>query len=220
MLLEQILKELKTKYKDLGLGDDYLKVIAKRLAKTVKEESEISDAVADLEDEMKFQQSQNDTLRTLKNQVKKFEEGEKNQEVKNKSQEPREEKREERSENQEVMPVWAKALIDSNKALSEKLETLEKEKISQSNGQKLISKLKELGVNENFYTLQIEGKTFQNDEEIEAFASAIKEKETSFLQSISNVKLGNVTPPIMGSEAVEGQVSADVQAFVGTFKKD
>lgn len=218
MLLEQILKELKTKYKDLGLGDDYLKVTAKRLARTVKEESEISDAVADLEEEMKFQQSQNDTLRTLKNQVKKFEEGGKNQEGKGEEKEPKQETEEKKPT--EDVPVWAKALIDSNKALSEKLETLEKEKISQSNEQKLISKLKELGVNENFYTLQIEGKTFQNDEEIDAFANVIKEKEISFFQSISNEKLGNVTPPIMGSETVEGQVSADVQAFVGTFKKD
>lgn len=54
-MFEQIFKALKTKYNDLGLGDVFLKVIAKRLAKTVKEESEIEQAVTDLEDEMKFQ---------------------------------------------------------------------------------------------------------------------------------------------------------------------
>lgn len=70
-MFEQILKELKTKYKNLGLSEEYLKVIAKRLAKTVKEESEIEEAVADLEDEMKFQQSQNDAIRTLKTQAPK-----------------------------------------------------------------------------------------------------------------------------------------------------
>ncbi|MDO4764285.1 MAG: hypothetical protein Q4A00_07905 [Flavobacteriaceae bacterium] len=73
-MFEPILKELKTKYKDLGLSENYLKVVAKRLARTVKEESEISEAVAEVEDEVKFQQSQDDAVRTLKKKLKDFEE--------------------------------------------------------------------------------------------------------------------------------------------------
>ena len=40
-MFEQILKELKTKYKDLGLSENVLKATAEFLSGAVKEESEI-----------------------------------------------------------------------------------------------------------------------------------------------------------------------------------
>lgn len=214
-MFEQILKELKTKYKNLGLSDDYLKVIAKRLAKTVKEESEIEEAVADLEDEMKFQQSQNDAIRTLKAQVKKFEEGGKQDPPK------KEEGKKEDPPKEEEMPAWAKAFKESIETLSGKLEDQEKEKINQTNEQKLISKLKELGVNEFFYKSQITGKVFENDEQIMEFANAIKENEDAYKQAVNDTKLKGIEPPKGGIENVKGQVSADVQSFINeNFKKD
>lgn len=214
-MFEQILKELKTKYKNLGLSEEYLKVIAKRLAKTVKEESEIEEAVADLEDEMKFQQSQNDTIRTLKTQVKKFEEGGKQDPPK------KEEKKKEDPPKEEEMPAWAKAFKESIETLSGKLENQEKEKINQTNEQKLISKLKELGVNEFFYKSQITGRVFENEEQIIEFANTIKENEDAYKQAVNDTKLKGVEPPKGGIENVKGQVSADVQSFINeNFKKD
>ena len=43
---ENILKQLKTKYKDLGLSQSALNGVAELLSKTVKEESEIEAAVS------------------------------------------------------------------------------------------------------------------------------------------------------------------------------
>ena len=56
-MFEQILKELKTKYKDLGLSENVLKATAEFLGGAVKEESEIESAVAGVEGMLKVQQS-------------------------------------------------------------------------------------------------------------------------------------------------------------------
>lgn len=219
-MFEQILTSIKTKYKNLGLSEDYLKVIAKRLVRTVKEESEIEDAVADVEDEMKFQQSQNDAIRTLKTQLKKFEEGEVEKGKKGESKKDNEDKGK-KEESTEEIPAWAKSIIDSNKAIQEKLAQNETEKINETNEHKLISKLKELGVNENFYRYQITGKTFENDEQIVEFANRIKENEEAYQQAINNTRLGNVEPPKFGGNVKENEVSPEAQAFINAkMKKD
>ena len=213
-MFEEILKELKTKYKDLGLSEVYLKVVAKRLAKTVKEETEIEGAVAELEDELKYQQSQNDLLRTLKSQVEKMEKGEKGGNV-NPDKKDGDEKGKEESNPNEDVPGWAKVLTTGYEALTAEIKGLKEEKTNQSNSQKLISKLKDLGANEDFYALLIEDKTFQNDEEIEVFAVSIKEKEDAYLQNLKNKGLvKSAGGGQSGSGDGEGKVSADVQAFV------
>lgn len=214
-MFEEIFKTIKTKYKDLGLSEVYLKVVAKRLAKAVKEETEIEEAVAELEDELKFQQSQNDLLRTLKSQVEKMEKGEKGgSEAPKKKDDEGKTKKEETGVNSET-PEWAKTLMSSYEMLASEIKGLKEERTNESNGQRLISKLKDLGVNENFYSLLIEGKTFQNDEEIEAFAVSVKEKENAYLQGLKDkdfVDSAGGGQSGLGSE--RDKVSVDVQAFV------
>ena len=70
-MFEQILKELKTKYANLGLSEAILKVKANQLAKTVKEESEIENAVIGVEDDLKVIQSINDSFRTKLTELEK-----------------------------------------------------------------------------------------------------------------------------------------------------
>ena len=215
-MFEQILKELKTKYHNLGLKEEYLKVIAKRLAKTVKEESEINDAIAEVEDEMKYQQRQDDVFRSLQTELKKIKESKGNQEPASLKDDE-----EETEPKDEKMPEWAKTILESNKALSEKIQGFEAEKVNQSNEQKLIAKFKELGVNEHFYQLQMQGKTFQSDEEIETFANSVKNAETGFIQLLNDTKLGGGTPPKKGDDGKDNEVSQDVQSFIKTkFNQD
>lgn len=209
-MIEKIQKELKTKYKDLGLSENVLKVIATKLSKTVNNESEIEQAVAGVEDEMKVYQIFSDQNRTLKHELEKALKKEET-----KRQEPNQEpKQEPEQEKEETIPQWAKALIDANKDLANKINHFEEQKTHQSNEAKLLSKLNELGVNENFYKLQIAGKTFQDENEIEAFAISVKEAEDSFMQKISNEKLKTQEPPRFGEGVKEGEVSPEAQAFI------
>ncbi len=211
-MLEQILKELKTKYKNLGLSDTILKVVAEKLAITVKEENEIETAVAGVESELKNYQSFADQNRTLQKEIADLKKGNENPP-----------KKEDEPENPPAppkesgdVPEWAKSFTESIKAISESVETLKSEKTNQSNAEKLVSKFKELGVNENFYNLQIQGKTFTNDEEIEAFANTVKEAEDAYLQATNNKRLADTTNPPFGKQPVEGEVSADVQDYIKT----
>nr|DAL00407.1 MAG TPA: hypothetical protein [Caudoviricetes sp.] len=206
-MFEQILKELKTKYKDLGLSENVLKATAEFLGGAVKEESEIESAVAGVEGMLKVQQSIADQNRTYKAKIEELE--------KRKTAEPTPKEPKEEPKPNEEMPEWAKKLMEGFTAVSQKVEGFEKDKQNLSNEQKLISKLKELGVNENFYKLQIAGRTFQNDEEIEIFANSVKDAEAGFLQQLNDTKLGDVNPPSFGGNNVKaGEVSPDVQAYI------
>ena len=207
-MFEQILKGLKTKYKDLGLSENVLKATAEFLSGAVKEESEIESAVAGVEGILKVQQSIADQNRTYKSKIEELE--------KSKPAEPApKEPKKEEPEPSEEMPEWAKKLMEGFTAVTQKVEGFEKDKQNLSNEQKLISKLKELGVNENFYKLQIAGRTFQNDEEIETFANSVKEAEAGFLQQLNDAKLGDVNPPSFGGKNIKAEeISPDVQAYI------
>ncbi|MCT3817822.1 hypothetical protein HZQ56_17940 [Elizabethkingia anophelis] len=211
-MFDKILSGLKTKYKDLGLSETILKVTAESLAKTVEKEEDIETAVAGVEGQMKIYQSfadQNRTLQTEITNLKKAGEG--------KSEEKKEEEKKEGEEKKETggeeVPAWAKAIIDSNKAILEKQNQLDAEKANKTNAEKLVSKLKELGVKESFYSLHL-GKTFEKDEEIDAFATTVKEAEDKYLQDTSNEKLKSKDVPLFGQTPKEGEVSPDVANYI------
>lgn len=214
-MFDKILALLKTKYKDLGLSETILKVTAESLAKTVEKEEDIETAVAGVEGQMKIYQSFADQNRTLQTEIinlKKAGEG--------KSEEKKEEKKEGEEKKEtggEEVPAWAKAIIDSNKAILEKQNQLDADKVNKTNAEKLVSKLKELGVNESFYSLHL-GKTFEKDDEIDAFATTVKEAEDKYLQDTSNEKLKSKDVPLFGQTTKEGEVSPDVQALIDSKK--
>ncbi len=215
-MFEKILKELKTKYANLGLSETILKVMAETLAKTVEKEEEVETAVAGVEGQMKIYQSfadQNRTLQTEITNLKKAGEG--------KSEEKKEEKKEgeEKKETGNEIPAWAQAIIDSNKTLSESLTAMQQKETAQTNAQKLQVKLDELKVSKSYLDLLPQSPTersFQNDEEIVAFATDLKAKSDAYEQSLANGALGSSAKPLFGEVAKEGGVSSDVQAFIKT----
>ena len=83
---ENILKQLKTKYKDLGLSQSALNGVAELLSKTVKEESEIEAAVSGVEGLLKGMQSETDRLRTELAEARKKQDPLPNEPIKPKEQ--------------------------------------------------------------------------------------------------------------------------------------
>ncbi|MDV3490935.1 hypothetical protein CMV03_06990 [Elizabethkingia anophelis] len=213
-MFEKILAQLKTKYKDLGLSENILKVTAETLAKTVEKEEEIETAVAGVEGQMKIYQSFADQTRTLQTEITNLKKAGNSEEKKEEEKKEGEEKKETGGEE---VPAWAKAIIDSNKAILEKQNQLDAEKVNKTNAEKLVSKLKELGVNESFYSLHL-GKTFEKDDEIDSFATTVKEAEDKYLQDTSNEKLKSKDVPLFGQTTKEGEVSPDVQALIDSKK--
>lgn len=213
-MFEKILAELKTKYKDLGLSETILKAKAKQLAKAVNTEDEIENAVAGVEDDLAIFQSFADQNRTLAKKLEELGKG--------KVEDPAPEKpiQELPAPTGEV-PEWAKAIIESNKALTENLTKLQQKEAQQTNAQKLQSKLDELKVSKSYLELLPQSPTemnFQTDEEIELFATGLKSKSDVYEQSISNGLLGQAAKPLFGESIKEGDVSPEVQALIDSKK--
>lgn len=210
-MFEKILTELKTKYKNYGLSDTILKAKATQIEKAVKEESEIEAAVAGVESDLAIFQSFADQNRTL---AKKLEELEKAKAAETKPTE----------QAAGDVPEWAKAIIESNKTLTESLTAMKQKEAQQTNAQKLQARLEELKVSKSYLDLLPQSPTemnFQTDEEIEAFANGLKSKSDAYEQSVSNGVLGQAAKPMLFGEAVkEGDVSPEVQAMLEAKKQN
>lgn len=212
-MFEKILKELKTKYANLGLSETILKAKAKQIEKAVKAEDEIENAVAGVEDDLAIFQSFADQNRTLAKEIADLKKAKGTEEPK-----PEDPKPEDPKPAGDV-PEWAKGFTESLKTLTESLTTIQAEKAQQTNAQKLQSKLDELKVSKSYLDILPQSpteRTFQSDEEIEAFATSLKTKSDAYEQSVANGSLGAVAKPLFGEVAKEGGVSTDVQAFIKT----
>ena len=110
--MEKILQALKTKYAHLGLKESVLKVIATRLVPTVKDETEIENAVKSVEEEVKLLQSVADEGRTSLSKA---------EEARKKLEKELEEARAKSNPNPptpptepkpDEIPAWAKRLVE------------------------------------------------------------------------------------------------------------
>ena len=216
--MEKILQALKTKYAHLGLKESVLKVIATRLAPTVKDDTEIENAVKSVEEEVKLLQSVADEGRASltkaeearKKLEKELEEmrAKSNPNPQNPSTPPTEPKPDE-------MPAWAKGLLEAVNKQNETIAAFQVEKQQQSAKERFLNQLKTQGVSETFYKHHL-GRTFKDDEEMNAFVNELKADEQAFLQAQTNAWLSSHSRPIIGGGLKENEPSAEVQAL---FKK-
>ena len=219
-MFEKILQELKTKNSKFGLSQTILEVMATDLAKTVETEDKIADAVAGVEGQMKIYQSfadQNRTLQTEITNLKKAGEG-KTEEQKAAEEKAAKEKEEADKKQAGDVPEWAKAIIESNKTLTESLTKIQQKEAQQTNAQKLQSKLDGLKVSKSIQALIPAGLTFENDEAIEAYATEMKTKSDAIAQEFGNGALAATAKPLFGEAKKEGEVSPDVQAYLDSKK--
>ena len=222
MFLEKLLQALKTKYAHLGLDEAILKAIATRLANAVKEESEIENAVKGVEEEVKLLQSVADKGRTSLSKA---------EEARKKLEKELEEERAKSNPNPQnpptpstepkpdEMPEWAKSLVEAVKKQNETIAAFQAEKQQQSAKERFLNQLKTQGVSETFYKHHL-GRTFKDDEEMNAFVSELKADEQAFLQAQTNTQLSSLSGSVLGAGKDNNGVSADVQAYINeTFKK-
>ena len=216
--MEKILQALKTKYAHLGLKESVLKVIATRLAPTVKDDTEIENAVKSVEEEVKLLQSVADEGRTS---LTKAEEARKKlekelEEMRAKSNpNPQNPPTPSTEPKPDEMPEWAKGLLESLKKQNETIAAFQAEKQQQSAKERFLNQLKTQGVSETFYKHHL-GRTFKDDAEMEAFVNELKADEQAFLQTQANAGLYSHSRPIVGGGLKENEPSAEVQAL---FKK-
>lgn len=92
----------------------------------------------------------------------------------------------------EDVPAWAQTLIDSNKALSDKLTMFEAEKAQATRHEQILAKAKEYGIPENY----AKRCAIKDDEDLDAYFKDLK-------QEFANDGFKGVTPPEKSEQKIE-----------------
>lgn len=216
-MFEKILQQLKTKYKDLGLSETILKAKAKQIEKAVKAEDEIENAVAGVEDDLAIFQSFADQNRTLAKKIEDLEKGKTTDPKPADSADPK--PADPKPAPTGDVPEWAKALIESNKTLTENLTKIQQKEAQQTTAQQLQAKFTELKIPQSFQKLIPMDKVFATPEEMEAFVNEQKANYDGIAQEFGNAALSNMAKPtLFTSDVKEGAVSPEVQAIIDSKK--
>lgn len=136
---QKILALLKNKYKNLGFSEKAYDGVAGYLEPSIKEEADVETAIAGVEGLLKVFQGEADSIRTAKSTAEKrlAELEAKVKELGGAPPNKEEGKKNPDDTTGDTTPAWAKAIIDSNKSLSEKIAALEGEKTTTSRKQQL-----------------------------------------------------------------------------------
>lgn len=109
----------------------------------------------------------------------------------------------------DLVPAWAKALIDSNTALKNELAAIKGEKVTDSRRSKLEKLLKDTGTF-GTRTLKSFGRMkFESDDEFDEFFSEVEEDLKSLNQERANAGLEKLGAPATGG-SMKGDVNKEV----------
>ena len=188
---EQILSALKQKYANLGLSDQVLSSVSEMLANSVTEESAIEGAISGVEPLLKAVQGDNDRIRTAVAKKRQQKEEEPTPPPQGAEQKPE-------PQQNEQPPEWAKALISTVSTLTNEINAIKGEKISNSRKgvldeliKDLPDSLKKAYSRTNFADL--------SDEDFTALTSDIK-KEVEEVNKQIGLKGGIFKTPLAGAK--------------------
>lgn len=195
---DKILQALKTKFKNLGFGDKAFQGVADYLAATVTEEAQIETAIAGVEPLLKSFQGEIDARVTTAVAKAKSEKKDVDDDGEGAGQ-----KKQQQQKNDDT-PEWAKALIDTNKALTERLNRIETGKVVETRKQTLEAKLKDAPAKFKEKILKDFARmNFEKDEDFESYLTETETDLTAFNQELADHGLGAHGKPQRGSAATE-----------------
>ncbi len=219
-LKDKIKARLKAKYSGVNLSTKRLDAIADRLSKKLTEESEDSeiDTVLDEANEVyPFADiaKDDDKIRTL--------------EAKAKDQKPADPpKPDEDSKpapsggdltSSNDVPEWAKALIESNKALQADIATFKSAETGKTRLQRLKEELKASGATDKYIEKAVKNfakMKFETDDEFEAHVSEEIEDAKGFVQAEAEEGLGGIPRPVTsGGTKTKEASQAEVDSIFG-----
>lgn len=209
---QKILNALKNKYANLGLGDKILGGFAKKLAKTVKEETEIETAVIGVEDELKMWQSINDTHRTEVADLKKLIEAAKGKTTTDEGGAGDEGKTgKSNDEGKTSMPQWAKEILSE-------VKTLRGEKVAQTRKGILAEKIKTAPEAIKSKILKDFTKmNFENDDDFNAFITETETDVAAITQALPPATNPKPLISIGGGEVSQSRVTEAIKQHAAKF---
>lgn len=190
---EKIKTALKQKYSDTGLGDDVFDGVAEILSHNVKEEDAIDTAVSGCEGLLKVVQGALDKERQARSEAEKKVKAikETNSEQKD---EPKPTSTKEEPKTTDEFLEMQKAITELTKQISEMKQTsLQKSKLEQ-----LTSTLKKNKVPKAYYKPILNGRTFGEDIDVDAYATEVVNGWTDMQKEIVEKRFEGVNPPDKG----------------------
>lgn len=180
---------LQSKFGGVQLSDARVEQLVKQLDGKVTTEDELSQKMEALNELLPFSDiaKEDDRQRTLAAELEK---------LKSKKQVTEEKKEEEeKREGGEEIPSWAKALIDGNKAVTEKLAALEGQKIVNDRKSAILAKLKDADeAYANKVFRDFSRMSFQDDASFEEYLGDVEADFTAHAQAQAESKLGKDAP--------------------------
>lgn len=187
MNIKELIKALlQSKFGGVQLSDARVEAIAKRLEGKVKDEAELETKLVTLDEALPFADiaKEDDRVRSLEAEAKKKPE--------NKVVEVETKKEEVKSDD---VPTWAKALIDSQKAMSETVQALKGEKLTTDRRTAILAKLKDADPEYANRVVRDFGRmSFQDDAAFEEYLGEVESDFTVHVQTQAESKLGNDAP--------------------------
>lgn len=176
ILSPQIIVRIKAKFPNANLSKSRLDKIGKQLDSKFETEEELDEKLDELDGMFPFADmaKEDDRLRTLEAKVKK------ETDEKPEPESPKDEKGDEKDDT----PNWAKSLIQTNKALAERLEKIEADKVVGSRSQQLSTKLAKVSDADKARITRDFGRMkFETDEEFEEYLSDIEADVATMVQA-------------------------------------
>lgn len=198
---EKILIALKTKFKNLGFGDKAFEGVADYLATTITEEANIETGIAGVESLLKS--FQGDIDKRVNEAVAKAK-AESSKQDPPKNDPPTED-----------VPAWAKALIESNKSMTEKIAAFESGKTKESLQAKAEKALKDKGIPDAFLKVAMKAFNAEDEEKLNAFVSEVEADFGEFKQSTNDRAFETATPPI-GSGSKPETIKKEIEGWAAS----
>ncbi|WP_114752300.1 hypothetical protein [Pleomorphovibrio marinus] len=186
-MFEKILEKLKNKYTNMGFSEKAFKGVADYLSATVSEEDQIETSVEGVEKLLKAFQGDidkrvTDAVAKAKAEKEKKAEDGGNEGKGSKQEDPPGEKK-----KTDEIPAWAQQMMETNKALSEKLQSMETGNLKEN--RKNILKKKLEGAPEKITSKilkDFERMNFEDEDSFNSYVTETSEEVEQIKQDFSN----------------------------------
>lgn len=190
----KILQELKQRYSNLGVSDKAFDGVADFLSKTITEEERIPEVVGNAESFLKAYQSDVDKERTSVSKLRKELEGyKKEQEPKPNDPKPNDNQGNEPSERE-------KQMMQQLEAQQKQIELILGQRSHEGKMAQITALLGEKKIPESFYSMALNGRTFNNETDVDSLVSAIEQGYTKFRDESANDRFSGGGKPEAGGQ--------------------
>lgn len=190
----KILQELKQRYSNLGVSDKAFDGVADFLSKTITEEERIPEVVGNTESFLKAYQSDVDKERTSVSKLRKELEGyKKEQEPKPNDPKPNDNQGGEATERE-------KEMMRLLEAQQKQIDLILGQRSHEGKMAQITALLGEKKIPESFYSMALNGRTFNNETDVDSLVSAIEQGYTKFRDESANDRFSGGGKPEAGGQ--------------------